>query len=399
MPRIMMTGMCSVQDRQAFHADERRVFYRPFAEPVRSYADYIAQFRMAANTGNYLITEGAYRAFAGHEVTYVPFWFLKARLADPDFVAYIRREFHFCLFATANILNADFDLTNEVAVLETYDLPTVFMSIGVQRRSDLTGSLHPSARRFVDYLKRDTSFAFTRGAFAADFLRGQGVGNVFEACCPSVFNQSDNILAGLKRLKAFAFDDVGEIWLNGYLGSQARADDDLRQFAPLTRRLGYVFQDEPLLFGAAGNLEGQERIYDETTGRLTMPPACRVDMEAADRTDYYAFFSPEHWRVRGSAVDLFIGRRFHGNLVGLQSGRPAVFVAHDDRVTEMLQAVGLPFLPAAEWDTASDKPALVTRFAHGLDVSRIEDVYETKREQFGRMVKAVTAAAIDPKKP
>jgi hypothetical protein len=390
MARILMTGMCSVQDRLAYHADKHRVFYRPFPEPVTTADEYLSQFRMAANTGNYLITEGAYRAFAGDEITYVPFWYLQSRVGDPDCIAQIREEYHVCLFATANILNADFDLTREVEVLEALDLPTVFMSIGVQRRSDLTKELHPSVSRFLDFLTRPSTHCFTRGRYAAEFLRSRGAANVFDACCPSAFHRPDSIIDGVRQLATLSIRDLGEIWVNGYLGNHARAADDLVQLGARTRRLAYVFQDEPLLFGATRDVAGHDALYDEATGALTRSPACHV-ADCEGKLSYLAFFSPEQWRARAAVVDLSVGRRFHGNLVVLQAGRPAIFVAHDDRVSEMLQSVGLPFIAPRDWDAAADKVALAEDFAHGVDVAAFEARYRARLDEFRSTVRTVRA--------
>jgi hypothetical protein len=395
MARIMMTGMCSVQDRCAYHADKRRIHYRPFPQPVRSTKDFLEQFRVAANTGNYLITEGAYRSFPEDEVTYVPFWFLQKRVDDPDFIDFIRAEYQTCIFATANILNADFNLTEEVRVLEALDLPTIFLSIGVQRRSDLAKDPHPGVSRFIDYLSRPTSHCFTRGSYAATFLRSRNVANVYEACCPSAFNHADNIIAGMRRLRDLDAGRLGETWVNGYLGDHAGAVDDLTQFAGRSERTAYLLQDEPLLFGITDNLVGEPAAYDETSARLAKRPACDVAAGSNQPIDFLAFFSPDHWRLRASVVDLSIGRRFHGNLVALQAGRPAIFIAHDDRVTEMLEAVGLPFIAPKDWEAAADKPAFAEAFARRVDLARFEDHYTAKREAFTASLRHVRECVLE----
>ena len=348
---------------------------------------------MAANSGNYLITEGAYRAFEGHDIQYVPFWYLVKQIDRKEFIELLAKEYDFCLFVTANILNADFDLTNEICVLEAMPLPTIFMSIGVQRRSDLAGNLHPSAARFIEFLKQDKSFTFTRGAFAAQFLRSQGVTNVFESCCPSAFNFSEQIVRGVRRLKDVDLSDLGEVWVNGYLGGGSEfTGGDLRALRPASRRLGYVFQDEPLLFGAMRNLEGEKRVYNDGAGVLTTTPYCHEATGLPSKSvDYYAFFSPEQWRARSAAVDVFVGRRFHGCLIGLQAGRPAVCIAHDDRVTEMLESVGIPFVSSEEWDRSENKLEHMGDFIREIDIGKFEAIYERKKNEFSDTINKVLA--------
>ena len=389
MVRILMTGMCSVQDRCAFHADKRQVFFRPFPGRVRTRAEVLKQFGIAANTGNYLISEAAYRTFERHDVEYVPFWHLNARVDDPEHFQAIRNAYDFCLFVTANILNSDFDISNEVRVLRALGLPTVLMSVGVQRRSDLANALHPSAADFIDFLKSEQVFSFTRGAFAADFLRHQGVRNVIEACCPSAFHHHEKIIQAVRRLRELGEGHLHEVWVNGYLNGGDPIAGELASLAPMAGSMAYVFQDEPLLFGALKDYADDEILYDDATGRLLKPPSNPLALPDGRELDFYAFFSPQDWRMRSAAISLSLGRRFHGNLVTLQAGVPGVFIAHDDRVTEMVSSVGIPFLRLDEWNAAPDKAALLRTFMAGVEASRFEDIYTQKRSDFIRQVAAI----------
>jgi hypothetical protein len=389
MVRILMTGMCSVQDRHAFHADTQRVFFRPFPRQVRTRADVLKQFEMAANTGNYLISEAAYRTLEKHEVEYIPFWFLIARLKAPEYFEEIKGRFDFCLFVTANILNSDFDISAEIEVLRALGMPTIFMSIGVQRRSDLANALHRSATDFIEFLKSDQVFSFTRGEFAADFLRSQGVRNVIEACCPSAFHHHENIIAGVQRLKDVGQADLREVWVNGYLSGDGVAAQDVRSLAPIAETIGYVLQDEPLLFGTLDNFADDDVLYDEASGRLIKGPVIPLPMPDGRALDLYAFFSPQEWRLRSAAISLSVGRRFHGNLVTLQAGVPGLFIAHDDRVTEMVSSAGFPFLRPMEWNATQDKVALLRSFTASIDIARFEDTYSRKREHFIRQVQSI----------
>jgi|GEM_PF-6977805 len=387
-----MTGMCGIQDRYACGADTQRVFYSPFAPKTKSHAQLIKQFEMAANTGNYLIGEGAYNALSQHSVTYLPFWYCMARIEKnhDEFIQRIRENYDFCLFVTANILNADFDISNEVKFLTEMSMPTIFMSIGVQRRSDLTQQLSDSTCQFIDFLRRGYVHSFTRGSFVAEFLQSKGVQNVYQACCPSAFNHSENIISSLHKLKQSADRNFNEIWINGYLSESQQAINDIQSFSKISNKIGYVFQDEPLLFGALDNLVDAPNIFDDANGHLLARPACDVDLSADNKIlDFYSFLSPEQWRARSAAVDIFIGRRFHGNLVGMQSGTPAFFIAHDDRVTEMLSSIGLPFVTPEEWDSSPDKVAFFRDFVRNFDLAKSEDMYFSKRDFFFKTLNSI----------
>lgn len=180
------------------------------------------------------------------------------------------------------------------------------------------------------------------------------------------------------------------MWINGYLGAGPKTSlTEIETFFPVARRLGYVFQDEPLLFHAMDNMVGQPSVYDDATGMLTRTPACHLKQFPEKSIDYYAFFAPEQWRARSGAVDLFVGTRFHGNLIGLQAGRPAFFIAHDDRVTEMLTSISLPFVTPAEWNEAPDRIKFLEAFLKSIELAKFENVYNTKKETFARQIREI----------
>jgi hypothetical protein len=83
------------------------------------------------------------------------------------------------------------------------------------------------------------------------------------------------------------------------------------------------------------------------------------------------------------------GHRFHGGLAPLQAGTPAVFIAHDDRVTEMLNSSGLPYIAPELWRSEQDKVALVSRFLHDFDLDQTIDTYAKKEDQFRTHVTAI----------
>jgi Polysaccharide pyruvyl transferase len=385
--RILVTGMCSARDRLVAHADRKNIRYRYSPDPVSLKSDVITQFRRAANTGNYFITDGAFHALSGKNFTYVPFWYLDKFIDDPEFCENLRSQIDAVVFVTANILNADFQLEREVGFLQSCNKPTLLMSIGVQRVSDLQSALHPSARAFIEFLKGPDVHVITRGPYSFAFLKDQGVRNLTPACCPSAFHHSDNVSAALTRLSAIEELNFREVMVNGYLGAGQAGIQDLSGALGIAERVGYVFQDEPLLFGALSNIDDEATCYNDAASMLTVTPHCHPEALDDTRTSYYAFFTPEQWRARMSASDLVFGRRFHGNLSALQAGRPAFFIAHDDRVQEMLTAVGFPFIPAAEWDGTDDRFRLMRHVMRSFDLAWTHDMYGKAKERFQAAVR------------
>jgi len=60
------------------------------------------------------------------------------------------------------------------------------------------------------------------------------------------------------------------------------------------------------------------------------------------------FFDVFEWSEYIKRVDFSVGTRFHGNLIALLHGVPAVIIAHDSRTLEMCELMKIPHLSLAE---------------------------------------------------
>ena len=71
--RILLTGIPSYLQRTIAEVSGTTVVHRPYFDGVMTKKDLMSQVRRIANTGNYLIGEGAAESLRGHDVSYLPF--------------------------------------------------------------------------------------------------------------------------------------------------------------------------------------------------------------------------------------------------------------------------------------------------------------------------------------
>ena len=83
-----------------------------------------------------------------------------------------------------------------------------------------------------------------------------------------------------------------------------------------------------------------------------------------------------------SSRDLCFGRRFHGCIIGMQAGMPALMIAVDDRMREMLEFVGFPYIEAATWNREADKTAYLPNFLSKIDTQAVIDRYSACEANF-----------------
>ena len=76
--RVLLTGIPSYVNRFGQQSDGLHRILRSRLPLPRSKPELVAETKAIANTGNYLIGDGALSAFRRAEVTYVPFWSLRA---------------------------------------------------------------------------------------------------------------------------------------------------------------------------------------------------------------------------------------------------------------------------------------------------------------------------------
>jgi hypothetical protein len=60
------------------------------------------------------------------------------------------------------------------------------------------------------------------------------------------------------------------------------------------------------------------------------------------RSRFVTYFSIGEWMEQLTKYNLSLGTRFHGNLLALQSGIPALFIGHDTRTSELIETIKVP---------------------------------------------------------
>ncbi len=380
--RILLTGIPSYLQRTIAQVSGTTVVHRPYFDEASTKKDLISQIRRIANTGNYLIGEGAAESLRGHDVTYLPFWHLANNRGSEDLYERVNREFDLCVFASANLLRPGYSADLEAEVFAKLKMPVVVMGIGIQRKEGLRELLPAGTLQFLEVLRKKESFFLTRGYFTAEFLREQGMKFVKPTGCPSLYFAPNEMKRSLSALANPGLAEAQKIAFGGYLGSVADTIVDAHALLKPDSVASYVVQDEVVAYNLSLTGDDNDIVYDRASGRITGATEYKHSEKWQRKSELLVYFDTNQWRGAMSSRDLCFGRRFHGCIIGMQAGTPALMIAVDDRMREMLEFIGFPYIEAATWNRDADKRAYLSNFLAKIDTQAVIDRYSACEANF-----------------
>ncbi|RVH24305.1 polysaccharide pyruvyl transferase family protein, partial [Sinorhizobium meliloti] len=251
-----------------------------------------------------------------------------------------------------------------------------------QRREGLKENLPAGTLKFLEVLRNKESFFLTRGYFTAEFLREQGMKFVKPTGCPSLFFAPAEMKRSLAALANPELASSQKIAFGGYLGSVADTIVDAHALLKPDSVASYVIQDEVVAYNLSLPVDDDLPVYDRASGRITGQTAYKHSEKWQRKHELLVFFDTNQWRSWVSARDLCFGRRFHGCIIGMQAGVPSLMIAVDDRMREMLEFIGFPYMEAAVWNREQDRKAYLASFLSKIDSQAVIDRYSACETNF-----------------
>ncbi len=103
----------------------------------------------------------------------------------------------------------------------------------------------------------------------------------------------------------------------------------------------------------------------------------RTDVSRTEYADwlrqyFFRFQDMPSWFEKIREFDFSFGTRFHGNMVALQGGVPALWVVHDTRTMELCDYLALPYLMLEEVEKLRD----ISQLQDATDYGAFEKAYD-----------------------
>jgi len=288
----------------------------------------------------------------------------------------------------ANFLWKDFDFGHYADFLEKTNLPITIIGVGAQTNDRATTSpIHPNTLRLMHLISERSASLGVRGYYTAEVLAANGIHNVSVIGCPSLYtNCLPTVKIDKERLASIEKLSVNfsrRVCGHSFNPTRMRTvENKVLKFA-LMRNSTFVAQDEleELSLNA-----GEEVDTGPITGYFS-----DVDKEEVlkfFRNQTRHFCDVPTWAAYIREQSASIGSRFHGNLIALINGIPALTIVHDSRTMEMCSLMGNPTIHLNEINEGELSEESLMQSLLSCSFDRFEQSYRVLYQRFAAFLEA-----------
>lgn len=323
----------------------------------------------------------------------------------------IREDCQAIVFPAANIIDERVDMGRLANYFINLTHPIVVLGIGTQAADNSEKelrSLHASLSRNAGFnelmrvMGEDRIRVGVRGAFTRDLLALSNVNSGIIGCPSLLLNESnqlgDSLEIKLNTVKAKIAKGT-PITLGATAASPWETNlvnIELKLINSLKRHEGIYIQQS----GGEKSfcLAAPELFSDCSRTQMVgwLEERIRSGMELSELDDFCRkhlriYFDTWEWQSALMLCDIVIGTRYHGAALAMQSGTPAVVIAHDSRTAELCNATGIPHVSCSSADDVDDILDLID----GVQFNGEE--YDSNRREKSRLVaKLIAECGIRP---
>lgn len=238
-----------------------------------------------------------------------------------------------------------------VEMLGGYNKPVILFGLGVQAKEQDISKVKfpPEAIEAMKAIAKNATAVSVRGAFTLKVLQKfGGVENAFVTGCPSFFSHPESFQSLKTNIAALKNNHFPRIAYSGTHHATDAEQGMLKNtieangfFIEPHDRANYKFYSDILNNPAQASAPSH---FD----RLLSGPAPKFSREVfncyfGQRLRLFRDIKP--WReFNNEFIDFTFGTRFHVNMASMLSGKPALWITHDSRTSELAESLLLPSL-------------------------------------------------------
>ena len=241
------------------------------------------------------------------------------------------------------------------------DLPLIPISIGLQCDSyDYSFKLHPDTVKVIKRIEQRCVMG-VRGEYTAKILRQHGITNFMVIGCPSMYMNAPGLLTVNNN------------------GQPRRVTMNFETF--------YSKLDEKRISLLEYGMENQFSFVEQAQSEISKKQIAdkkRLSSISEWLKNYgKCFFDINEWRGYIKEKDFSIGSRFHGNVLALWEGVPALFITCDSRTQELCELFSLPHIDIKDFDSSMS----IEHYYKLADYADFASVYSKRIEEWKEFLK------------
>lgn len=303
---------------------------------------------LAKNTGNWVYVNSL-RKQVDYEI--------ETWLNDPR----LKEGYGVGVMPVSNILRGGYEGTLEWAdAIEKLNFPVVLVGMGAQssfgRRTprEIVDALKPEViRAFQRIADQCCSFGI-RGEGTAECLDLMGIHNYRIIGCPSFYHYLDGVFPHRKQ------PSKDKVLFSLWVGRKTAG----KVFEMGMRNNGqWIMQMEE---EGVHYLYSDEKVSDEFVKKILYMNKSGDELNHYIKNNAHIFFTQEDWEryLTDNAFTFAFGMRFHGNMLAHLAGVPTMWIGHDLRTKELVNALNLPNVTLEEYREIDDIDELMARCSY-----------------------------------
>jgi polysaccharide pyruvyl transferase WcaK-like protein len=260
-------------------------------------------------------------------------------------MANIASEYDVLVFPAANNIGEKSDMGWLADIIEKTNLPILVVGLGVQAyfgKDDF--ALTPGTRRFFDVVRERNIKLGVRGKYTQDFLARHGVETAYVTGCPSNFiNPNPHLGAAvLEKRYAELATGISSVALNlEYFRLESEKVQVLTKWVNEFSG-ALILQSDESVFSLLRNDYAEDLKKAAWIGQYFLGNQNVEDLKRWLVRYGRIYCHVPSWMDYLRGLSLSVGSRFHGNMLAIQAGTPAVVFPHDTRTQEMCETMLLP---------------------------------------------------------
>lgn len=336
--------------------------------------------RGGINTGDVLVYDAMLKALAYDQITNVQF----AHAADEKL--WPTDDYDATVIRGSNYLTETVDIGNVIPLLKKLKGPIVPVGVGAQAAKYKKLEMPKGSIEAWKIIADKCETIGVRGVYSAEVFNDIGIKNIRIIGCPSFYRNLRPSIE-IKPLDP-ASARVG-LTLNKYLSADyasnatktnrmQRALIEAVAKRPANRLYSQGEREETLAIFETG--EAKQKHIRSILGKYNLEGD--KDVEALMSERMQAFFDVDEWAADArDNVDVLVGFRLHGNVIGLHQGIPAVFFTYDSRIRELSTLFAIPSVEIEDY-----MPINLEKIFESADFSKVQHVYRLNYAEYHRFL-------------